>query len=309
MKALLELQSKIHSTQEAIARLERMVADHPNETALMENLTTLQRRQANLESVFLEVASKHEMDVCSYRFPITEERPTLSGLAGALGNFQALFAVVYESLRKGPRQLVRVDAETLAETSFAFGYAFSGSVGFVFTLPNERLLLGMTPLDDAIQTVFDMVKAETPEQIGSYAKRFGAASVRAMYRWAKEHADSGLGADIEWRRADAVRASVFVQNPHLIQLKNAIERTSDEVVEELSIAGTLVGADMKRHTFHLALEGDVDIHGKIAEGTDAPDRVTLPRRYTARIRKTTKIHYSIEKEEVTYLLLGLTRPE
>jgi hypothetical protein len=307
MIELLDLRSKILDTQAMIARLRSMVADHPNEEALLENLQTLRKRQANLEEVFLETASKNELDVCSYRFP-AEERITLGGVAGALSNFQNLFTVVYESLRKGPKKRARIDAETFAETSFGFGYAFAGSVGFVFTLPNERLLIGETALDDAIRTVFEMVKAESSEEIATYAKKLGVAPIRAMYKWANEHAEYGLSADIEWRRADKVRASVLVQNQELIRLRTTIDRTSEDVVEELTVPGILVGADVKRRTFHLTVEGGADISGPISEGVDAPDFVTLPRPYTARVRKTTRIYYSTEKEEISYLLTGLTEP-
>lgn len=65
--------------------------------------------------------------------------------------------------------LVTLLDEIVAETALTFGYTFPGSVGIVFTMPNERLLIGETALDEADRKVFDMAKAQTPDQIAKHA--------------------------------------------------------------------------------------------------------------------------------------------
>lgn len=306
MSELLDTVEKLQDTQEAIRHAERTIAEYPDLPSATLSLRSLQERQQTLETAFARLADEHWIDICSYRvLPEKDGSVTLPSLTNTLGDFQALFTLVYDALRNGPKQRGRASVEAATATTFGFGYSFTGSVGFVLTLSNERLLVDETDLDRAMRTVFEMAEAESPEQIAVFAHELGAAPIRSMYKWATDHVRSGLNVDIDWRREEQTRADLAIQVPQLENLQQAIAATSDEVEEILTITGLLVGAHVHSHSFELELEDGNEIRGKMAEGLGTEHTLELPRRYTAEIRKTTQINYATEEDIVSYYLLSL----
>jgi hypothetical protein len=306
MDDLLETIEKLQDTQAAIRRAERAAAEYPDLPSVALSLRSLQERHQALESAFSSLADEQWFDICSYKvLPEKDGRVTLPSLTSSLGDFQALFTLVYDTIKNGPKQRGRASPEATAATTFAFGYSFTGSVGFVLTLPNERLLVDETDLDRAMHTVFEMARAESSDQIAVFAKELGAAPIRTMYKWATDHVRSGLSVDIDWRREEQVKSKLFIQVPELENLQHAIAATSDEVEETLTVTGLLVGAHVHTHSFHMELEDGSEIRGKMAEGIGSEYTVELPRRYTAHILKTTQINYATEEDIVTYYLLSL----
>ncbi len=299
------IQDEIQDLNALLAQHERALASHPGEKSLRANINTLKRRRQILEDDFLEAAARVEADVCSYRLIPNERRPTILAVSKVLGGFQSLFSLVYDAIKEGPKKRATLSKEVLEETSLAFAYSFTGSVGFVMTLPNERLLFGETYLDQTMQLVFEMAKTTAPEQVAEFVKKLGAPPVRAIYKWAGDHVEYGLSADIEWRRKEQIRSSLFIQKPQLEQLREAIAKTSDETEEEMEVQGSLVGADVTRKSFHLETVGGGEIQGSFAHAISVEQTVELPKPYMAKIRKRTKIIYSMEDEQTSYFLLHL----
>jgi hypothetical protein len=102
----------------------------------------------------------------------------------------------------------------------------------MLTLPNDRLLIGDTDLDKAMDTIFNMAKAQDPEQILIYARELGAAPIRAMYKWVSDHENFGLGADINWSREHEVKYQLTAQVPEFQKVRQAIDSSSDETVSD-----------------------------------------------------------------------------
>src|SRR3954467_3451074 len=114
--------SEIQDTQAAIRRLEKAAAKHPEVPSVAASLRSLQKRQQNLEAVFSNLADEQWFDVCSYRFLPEKEGPvTLPSLTSTLGDFQALFTLVYDTLKNGPKQRGRPSIEATVTTTFGFG--------------------------------------------------------------------------------------------------------------------------------------------------------------------------------------------
>lgn len=312
MSALLEITEKLQDTQAAIRQLEQAIARQAPTPSVIATLNSLQKRQGDLEARFAEAAAAESRDVCSYRlFPDQKEeaQPTLRAFTKTLLDFQTLFTQVYDAIKSGqPKERTRVTAEVAAETAFGFGYSFTGSLGAVLTLPNERFLFPEveSDIDQAINTVFDLVKAEKPQDIAAYAKQLGAAPIRTLYNWVSDQVISGLSSSIEWKREQQVRSHLLVQFPELAELKRAIEASSDEETEELTLTGLLVGLDVSSRTFHMSFEEGEDIRGKMAQSIGLEHTVELPRAYTAKIIKTRKIYYSTDTENVYYFLESLS---
>jgi hypothetical protein len=306
MARLTEIQEQLLDTGAAWAQLDRALAADPRSSSLKSMAQSLRKRQEALEAAFLQEADQLGVDICSYRLFTEGERPTIAGLSKVLGDFQGLVSVVYDAVKTAmPKARARVGADSLAATTFEFGYAFPGSLGVVLTVPNERLLIGESKLDETIETVFRMARAEDSSQILEHAKQLGPAPVRAMYKWALGHVESGLGVDIEWRRERLVRAKLLAQRPELQRLYMTIESTSEETTEQFEVKCDLVGADVTRRSFHIRLETGEDIRGAIKAPVSPSQTVELPKRYRVTLLKSTKTKYSTDEEETRYELLRL----
>jgi len=304
---LADIVEKLEETQVEIAHIENVISQHPDMPAsAFATLRGFHKRQQQLEAAFANTASEQFIDVCSYRLFNENEAapPQLPALANALLRFQSFYTVAYSALKK-PKKTSHVGVEDIVATTFSYGYSFSGSVGFVLTLPNEQLLLDETDLDKAIKVVFEMAQATSSDQIAEFAKKYGAGPIREMYKWVDSLVQGGLGADIDWRREDIVRAKLFRQTPDLKNLMLAIQETSDEVRKTHRIAGELVGIDVARRTFRMKFTDTSEVRGRIADSIGV---VEVPQRYTAEIETTTKINYATDQEEVSHFLLALTRP-
>ncbi len=303
MSRLVELRDMLDETASTVARLEQAIASDPKSPSLFAMLKSVEKRRGNLEEEFLTETHSVGIDVCSYRLFGDFERPTIAAISKALGGFQTLVTVVYDAVKSSvPKLRARVGADIENETAFHFGYAFSGSLGVVLTIPNQRLLMGESDLDKTFRTIFNMAKAQNSSEILEFARVLGPAPVRMMYQWAFDHARHGLGVDIEWRRETHIQAKLFAQKQELENLYSTIESTSEETVTEAVVEGTLEGADVPRRSFHIVLDNGEDIRGLFLDAISNDQTVELPKRYRAILTKRSKIFYSTEREETSYFL-------
>jgi len=310
MTKIAEIQEKLLETNKAIAEMEKAIAIDPKSLSLSAMMKSLEKRYQDLEAHFLAEVDSLGIDVCAYRIFPEEERPTLKALSSVLGDFQNLVSTVYDAIKTAiPKIRARISAEIAAETEFRFGYTFPGSVGVVLTIPNQRLLIGESYLDESLRVISEMVKVHDSPEVLEYAKRLGPASIRSLYKWAYDHAESRLGVGVEWRRQQLIKTQLFAQRPELERLHQTIGLTSEERMSEQTVYATLVGVELIRRSFHLKLDTGEDIKGSLADDLDISEKQTveLPKRYKAHIKRTEKIRYSTEEEDISYNLLTLER--
>jgi hypothetical protein len=307
MPDLLDIQEKLQDTSAAIARVQRAIVENPDHRSLAANLRSLEKRWSDLEENFREAAHHLELDVCHYRI-VFEDRPTLMGLTSVWGDFQNLFSLVYDGLKNGPKLLARPSPEALEATSLGFAYSYPGSVGIVLTLSNERLLLGGTLLDEAIQSMLELVRASDAKRLAALSKRLGVPPIRAAYQWAGDQLRFGMASEVEWRRQEQVRASLLIQKAELERFRLIASETSDDEEEQTTVSVELLGADAVSHTFHLRLQDGKEIRGRCPpEVIDETHSVELPKNYRATLVKTTKIRFSTEEPEESWRLIRLTK--
>lgn len=304
MNALFELQEKIQDTEAAIARAEESFAKNPGSQSAALTFRSILSRKRKLESEFDEIAKRNALDVCSYRmFSESDDQIKVQWFASALFDFQTLFSTVVDGIKNGPKERARIDPVTAAQTAFDFGYCFSGSAGIVMTMPGELVLLGETDFQKSIATIFEMAEAHTSEQIASFAKRIGIASVRKFYRWTGSHVNGGAGADIQWRKNGNVMLKLFAQVPRLQELRQVIEHSSEQTEDVIELTGELVGLDVDTKKFHMKLPEAGDIKGEVSPIIGTKQTVEVPKRYTIEVLVKKQIHYATEKEDTSYLLL------
>ncbi|MDM4014961.1 hypothetical protein [Roseiconus lacunae] len=308
MSQLTQIQEQILQTQQAIREHERVLRDNPTSRALMYAGRSLRKRQEMLEREFMAVADSAGRDVFSYRIvPIDTDTPSVSTVSSTIGAFQDLVSVVYDSIKHDPKVRRRIPDDVAKETTFNFGYTFAGSIGVVFTVPNERLLMEevLSNLDDSIYQILAMSKAESATDLVKFARSYGIATIRSLYQWAKINRNSNVAVELGWHRNEKVRQSTFVQPQEFRRLQEIIEVTSDEKSTVVTMRGELLGADAKPKRFHFKPDDGEDIRGTFDSAINSENHPGIHERYLAKIRKTERISYATDKEEITYFLESL----
>lgn len=309
MTTLFELAAELRQTHASIRRMEDLVAAHPEDDALEINMLAIQKRQRSLEQQFAALTDQEHVDVLGYRFiPEAGHSYPLAAVAGALSALQDAIAVVFDALKSAPKIRARISADVAALTTLNFAYSFDGSLGFVFSIPNERLLMIESDLDRAIALVFRAMKADSPEQISQLAREIGAAGLRRIYQWADQHEKFDIGAGIEWRRRHEIREQVQVQPSGLARLKEIIEASSPESHEDVLLDGILMGIDVTADTFRLAVADGEDVRGRLADDFDRSQHWAVVTRYKALVEVRTKVSYATDTEVKTYYLKRLSLP-
>lgn len=310
MSALLQLQERILDANAMIKRLEVVATKAQTTPALLGNLRSLVRERERLQQEFEDIASQQEIDLYHYRIlPQATERLTITAVADAWKSFQTLFSVVYDSVKNGPKKIARLGVEEIAETALGFGYAYSGSLGVVLTIPNKTqrpLEAGDTMLRKATERAFELAQAKTSDEVAAYARQLGRPVIGALYRWADSHVSNGLGVAIDWRQASTSGAELLVQYSDLERLRNTIDMTSDSTEEEITREGILDAVKVSGKRFTLIVESEpTPLEGTFTDAISENQRVHLPARYSALLRKTTRTKLSTEEEKVSYFLVRL----
>lgn len=309
MSALLEIRQQLSQASARVASLERALREHPDLPSVAANLESAVKVKRQLEAEFLDVADRTGYDVCCYRVFDEYDKPKAGAAFGAIAAFQRLVSVVYGALKYGEKQRATIPGHIERETAFDLGYAFVGSVGIVLTIRNEKTLVGESDLDRTFDHIVSMAKCKSPDELQEYATLLGSGAINALFQWVAQHTSADLGADIDWRKREHVQRELFMQRHDLSKLRENIERTSSEQVETISVVGVLKMADVDSNRFKLRPEGRPLIKGTMERGAiDELHQASLPRRYLATIRKTTRFKYASGSDEVNYHLLRLREP-
>lgn len=306
MSRLLQIEDRLLENASQISQVERAYGQRPSR-ALQSSLKSLQKARKSLQAEFEEVAAVAQVEVLSYRIIEGNHRPTMSLLGQALDSFQNLYTSLHAAVEsERPKNTGHLSPSELSASSLEFAYGDASSVGFVFTIPNDRLLFGATKLDEAMARIVTLVSASSIEDIRGFASRFGVAPVRAMYRLAAVLASAGAGVDVSWKKHESNRGSIVLQPAEVEALRGLIDQTSDLEINENLLPGILLGFDATSRSFKFGPDNSSVMRGTLSEDADIPAEVSIPRRYKARIRTQIRVRYTTEQSEVNHLLLSLS---
>lgn len=306
MSRLGEIQARIEMAGQAISRAERALAAHPNLPSTAATLRGFVLMRERLEEEFLREADTLELGVFSYRVEFgARTRATITGLTGALGTFQKVFTTVYDALLNGPKKRANPSAEVVDATAFGFSYTFPGSVGFMMTLANERLLIGQTKLDEAMEKTFDLVKTRDPLGIQAMTETVGLPAVRLVYQWAVENNKAGFGADLIWQPRESIKSELRVQPQEIRDLAYAVN--SAIAKEQIRAIGELLHVNMFENSFQMRMAGRT-INGTFTSAISAQHPAQLPKSYMATLVVNTKVVLVEGQEKIDYFLVKLDEP-
>jgi hypothetical protein len=309
MTRIATIQQNIAETTELLRSYQARLADCPEAIEWMQHdLRSLDKLRRQLQDEFSEEANALHLDECRYRMFSDDCVPSLGPVTGILSEFQQLVSLVFHALqRKSPLERESLDAASVATTSFQIGYSFEGSVGFVLTLPNARLVHPdlTTLVDDSIDQVFRLSNLDTPQAVREAAGRFGKPVIRACYRWADIHVRHRIGSEAQWQRNKSTRSKMFVQYQQLAQLLHAVDATSDEETSEFKLSGVLTAANYTAKTFRFLVDGADEIGGRFEDAIGDEKAATVPAVYTAHIRRTSAINFATGEEHTSHFLIHL----
>lgn len=309
MNALADIRQRLELTNEALAKLGQKIKESPESPGLLLNIETLNKARLHLMQQFNEAAQAQGVEVCTYRlFPEGTERYSITGIGKAFVNFQAMFSIAYEAVKKS-RPIKSLQAIDMAdETLLDFAYSFPGSVGIAFTIPSQVSLYG-NYFDLTVEQLFKMAQSNNSQELRSFSRKLGVGPVRAMYRWADDLVRAGFGVDVQWKGTGAQSTRLYIQKSELSSLTAAILATSEEIHSQLTLDGILQGVDIPTKAFHFEYRDTRnrkrDIRGKFIDAIKAGHPVKVPQRYSAIIRKTTRTNFSMEEDTTEYILLQL----
>ncbi len=298
-------------TNALIARYQG-VLDDPNTApkdaaALSVNLRSLRNVQARLEQQFLQLAADQQLEVYRYRLLVGDGGPSLSGIGEAWTKLQSFFAAVYQALRKtvvaGGKKPVQ-SAFQIPELGYA--YSFPGSVGVVVTLPRpvDVALLADSPVEDASNTVFDLLESRNIQGI---ARSLGPAPIQAFNEWLEVHVRHHYGVDLEWRANNAVKRKAQVPYDEMVGLQGRVLDTKTR--QTIITSGLLFGVNTKSQTFSLHSDNGDEIEGKYRDGVIHEEHsASVPARYTATIVTTTDLIPSPDKKSRPEIVLEKLEP-
>jgi hypothetical protein len=306
MSRLARLQTDLQDVSAAVARAERTVAQFPSIPSVAATLRTIQKRQEMLEAQFAEAAGELGFDTCSYRIEFDDGQPaTIASITAVLNAFQKVFTSVYDAVLNGPKKSAKASVEVIDASAFGFAYTFPGSVGFMMTLANERLLFDKTKLDDAMGKTFELIRARTPIKIEAMTEVVGLPAVRLAYKWAFENSKAGFGADIAWQRVLDRKIEVRVQPQEVVDL--ALAMGAAIAKEQVVYTGDLVRVDLNDSTFEMMVDGK-KIKGTFDRAISSANPAQLPKRYVATMTVSTKIAVGDGEEDTSYFLARLDDP-
>jgi hypothetical protein len=303
MSLLIDLQHDLQDASAAVAHAERTAILHPNLPSVMATLRTIQGRRNALEEQFAAAANDAGLDICSYR--VEFENPhdaTIANLTAALGGFQKVFTTVYDALVNGPKKRARISDDVSDATAFGFGYTFPGSVGFMMTLSNERMLLGTTKLDSAMEKTLELISTRNPEGVQEITETVGIAAVRVAHQWAADNAKARFGADIAWQRETSLKSRLRIQPQEVAQVADAFG--SAIAKEQVRVTAELLIVNYEDRTFEMR-DGDTVVKGTFGKAISPDKPAHVPKKYIATLTVSTKIALVDGKEDVSYFLVSL----
>lgn len=298
MQAVLE---RINDLEATISQIERSQTGKPS-FATEVSLNSLMERRESLSLELAELTATNQVDICDYRLVAnSSDGYALSGVTKALHDFQDLVAIVFDALVNKPKLRGNIPSEIAYKTQFDFGFSYSGSLGVVLTIQNDRLLAVETDLDKTLKEVFALLRIKDVSAIQEAVVKLGVPAVRKLHSMTKAHSQFGLSADIKWIRDTDVKDRVTTQVQEMESIRRLIESRGDEVAEQIRIQGRLVAWSVPQRTFTIEYGDAAPITGHWASDFDGSAERLVLATFSAELTKTTIVRY-VDEDLVRWTL-------
>jgi len=292
----------------SLSQIEGALARAPARRDLQTNLVAFRKLAIQSQDQLLKLSALKQIEVCNYRLlPEATEHYSLGYVSESLLAYQNLFSQVHDALRNGPKVRARLDKEALQESALDFAYSYSGSLGVVLFIQNERDFF-TGKIDPSIDTLLQVLNIDTRAAVRQIAESLGAAVVKRVHDWSRANIDGGFATDVRWNRSDGRQLGGVIERKKMETIVDLIVATSDEKTQVIEATGMLVGADITSGSFHFTVPNGPDYRGHLAEEFSRETEMVIGKTYKARIRERQTVVYATEKVDVVRGLIALISP-
>jgi hypothetical protein len=286
--------------------LRRLAEADPRDDIVTINLDSVKRRRADLERKLRTLLATRQLDLIRYRVELFDgSAPPAIAIARSIVLLQTLVTAAFDAIRSTPKRLYQPAHENVRMSSLSFARAPGGNADIHFTIPNDRLLLLASDLDETFGLVFDLLMSRAKTMFRNIAARGGIALVTAAHAWAENAVQYGLTTTIAWRKASDEQRVVTLSHSDALLFKTAIETVSDETVDEVDRQCELLALDDASGTFRIEVAGGETISGILADGFPRGGSWTTRHWYTAILHRAMRVRYANGEETVRWTLRRL----
>lgn len=291
------------SLSSRIARLQRLIAERPDDERLFFALNGLAKRAEAARAAFSEVAEISSIEVLDYRVSHLEKDYPVLSVTESLSDFQSSITALHDAVINGPKAKARYSAEMLAQTTLNLEFFYPGSKGFVLSVPSSTDLFGGS-LDRTSDALREFLAVRSTDEARDAARVLGLAAISVLYRWVATNARWGNSIDYEWKARKGKDAGQFVPSDRFFDLQEIIRGAEETAEDVFQVRGVLLGLDVEQRRFHFAVPGGDSIKGRLLDGYDIGEK-TIPRLYLAKFMRTVTRVASTGEEREAFTLLNL----
>lgn len=298
-----EKAKRVASLSSRIARLQRLIADRPDDERLFIALNGLAKRAELARSAFSEIAENSSIEVLDYRVSHAEKEYPLLSVTQSLSDFQASVTALHDAVTNGPKTKARYSAEMLAQTTLNLEFFYPGSKGFILSVPSGVDLFGGT-LDRTSDALRDFLNVKSTNEARDASRVLGLAAVSVLYKWISTNAKWGNAVDYEWKARKGKDSGQYIARDQFYLLEEIIRGAEETEETTIEIRGVLLGLDVDQRKFHFAVPQGDSIKGKLMDGYDIGEK-TIPRMYRGKFLRTVTRIASTGEEKESYTLVNL----
>lgn len=292
----------------SVSKIEAALQRAPDDVALQINLRSMKRVADRALDELEKLAALNFIEVCKYRMvPVPNAGYDLGRVSKALLEYQNLFSQLYDSFRNGPKSKAVIGREARLESSLEFAYSYSGSLGVVLLTKSDRDFLTGS-LDDAIESIYQIIEINDIDAVRDIATARGRAVVKRVYDWSNSLAEGGFSVDIQWRRSDGKLLSEMVDRNRLEKIAGFIIEAADTQIDDVLVEGILVGANRETGAFQISVPDGETYKGHFDESFVVPDEMTVGGFYRSTIRVSDKYYYASDTHQMSNSLINLSGP-
>ncbi|MBB5047117.1 hypothetical protein HNR60_001869 [Rhodopseudomonas rhenobacensis] len=307
-----EIASVVERARKAFAlvsRLEEAISRAPHDRSLQLNLAAMRKVAMQSQDSLFKFSERTHVEVCTYRLVAeASDNYALPYISASMLKYQNLFSQIYDAKRNGIKSNMAIGNNAWEESILEFGYSYSGSLGVVLLRQGSRDLLSGT-FDDSIDALYQVMGIHDQNDVRDVAKNLGNAVVKRLHEWSEANLKGGFAADVRWTRSDGRQLGEIIERNRMERIVGIIDATSDEKIEDIEVAGVLLGGDLGSGSFHFVAPNAGDYRGHLAPDFSQQTEMLLGKRYVARIRERSTLTYSTDKIDRERLLLSLREPD
>ena len=290
----------------SVARLEAALERDPVNAGLQVNLAAAKKQAAQNQDTLLALSQRSHVEVCNYRLlPQATSHYGLAHVSNSLLTYQNLFSQIHDATRNGPKKRAQIHPDALKESELDFAYSYSGSLGLVLFVQNEKDFFSGI-LDVSIEALFGVLEINNQSGARHIIDELGAAVLKRVNDWSEANLAGGFAADIRWNRSDGRQLGEVIERRRMERIVEVLSQSSDEETRIVEEVGVLIGGNVVSKAFHFVVPNGESYKGRQSDDFRPEVPLTLGNFYKVAIRERKKFNYASNQEIVTHELLSLS---